>query len=150
MLCGGATQRCRQPRDGAPPGIVLLSFGRRQASTASKRTATSRFVWGSSEAPCSGNGGLETTHRRRASGPSPPVLSQNFGRRQARTVPTRTAPYLKFCNVLGMPEAPRSGADSPETTYRRPASVVPMLNFGCRQARTASQRIATSRFVCNV
>ncbi|KAJ6492871.1 hypothetical protein C8R47DRAFT_1214151 [Mycena vitilis] len=43
-------------------------------------------------------------------------------------------------------KAPRSGTGNLETMYDVPASGITLLNFGRRQARTASKRTATFRF----
>ncbi|KAJ7621910.1 hypothetical protein DFH06DRAFT_768467 [Mycena polygramma] len=77
------------------------------------------------EAPRRGARSFDTMY----DAPPSPILLLSFGRRQAGTAITCNGPCLDVWIVSWSSEAPRSGADSPETTSCRPASDVPMLDF---------------------
>ncbi|KAJ7678142.1 hypothetical protein DFH06DRAFT_1422705 [Mycena polygramma] len=64
-----------------------------------------------------------------------PLFSNCLGRRQAHTAPSHNVPSLLDVRA----EGPRSGADSPETTHRAPASRASMLIIAAGRQNPATR-----------
>ncbi|KAJ6479316.1 hypothetical protein C8R47DRAFT_1219241 [Mycena vitilis] len=130
------------------------TFGRRQASSALKLKepdCQSTCVQPVGEAPRSGVKGFDTIYRVRAREVSIPnfwppagtrrLRVQKFGRRQAHGAHKLKEPDVLLPRVQHVAEAPRSGAECFDTTYRAPANWLPMLARGAHKLNEPDVRL---------